>query len=172
MQRRSNYTNSPSGFYTFLVVVLVTMSGCTATSFLKEDETFYRKATIDFETQGRVGRKKSIRKDLELYINPKPNKRILGMRPGVWFYYIAGTPKKKKGLRSFIRNKLGTPPVLLNNVDPESTAKQLAGRLYNEGYFKSTVSASVKTKGKNSDVTYTVQLQKPFLLREINYPKG
>ncbi|HEY3401825.1 MAG TPA: BamA/TamA family outer membrane protein [Ohtaekwangia sp.] len=168
MQRRSDIGLK---WLAYLVLALLA-SGCTATSFLKEGDTFYRKTIIDFETQGRVGRKKSIRRDLETYIVPKPNKRFLGMRPGVWFYYIAGTPKKERGLKSFIRNKLGTPPVLMKDVDPENTARQLAIRLNNEGYFKSTVASSVKTRGKNSDVIYTVQLTKPFLLREIRYPKG
>src|SRR5688572_29175955 len=117
MQRKSNIAATAlfARFY-FYVILITIASGCTATRFLKDDETFYREAEIRFETTERVGRKNAIRRDLETFIYPKPNKRFLGMRPSVWFYYIAGTPKKKKGLKSFIRNKLGSPPVLLKDA--------------------------------------------------------
>src|SRR5688572_10973299 len=93
-------------------------SGCTATKFLKEGETFYSGAEIILKPQGKIGRKRELRNELETFIIPEPNKTFFGMRPAVWFYYAAGTPKKKKGLRNFIKNKLGTPPVLLKDATP------------------------------------------------------
>lgn len=92
------------------------------------------------------------------------------MRPGVWFYYVAGTPKKKKGLRNFIKNKLGQPPVLMKEVNPERTAKILDGQLFNEGYFKSSVQGESKIKGKEGKVIYTVQISRPYRLDSIRYP--
>ena len=89
-----------------LALFFICIWGCTATKFLKEGESFYGGHEINFDTQGkRVGRKKILKAELEEYIQPKPNKKFLGMRPSVWFYYIAGTPKKEKGIKSFIKNK-------------------------------------------------------------------
>jgi outer membrane protein insertion porin family len=151
--------------------VAIVLSGCQGTKFLKEGETLYTGSKINFETQGRrVGRKKVIEKELQDLIIPKPNSKVLGMRPGVWFYYAAGTPKKKKGLRSFIKNKLGQPPVLMKDVNPERTAKVLEGQLFNEGYFKSSVSAETRTKKKEGKVIYTVKISRPYRLDSIKYP--
>ena len=148
------------------------ITACSGSKFLKEGESFYTGADIQFDTQGRrVGRKKILRKELQEYITPKPNQKIFGMRPGVWFYFIAGTPKKEKGLKSFIKNKLGQPPVLITDATPERTAKTLNGQLVNEGYFQSQVSYEVKTKKKESKVIYKVILPRPYRLDSIRYPR-
>ncbi len=104
-------------------ILLLLLSACTGTKFLKEGETFYTGAQITFNSRERTWRKGDIRTELDELISPKPNTTVLGSRPGVWFYYIAGTPKKKRGgLRNFIRNKLGQAPVLLKDATPARTA--------------------------------------------------
>ncbi len=140
----------------FLLIISLNLWGCTGTKFLKENESFYTGAEINFDTQGkRVGRKKILREELQEYIQPKPNKKFLGMRSGVWFYFIAGTPKKEKGgLRNFIKKKLGKPPVLFSEAKPDRTAKTLNGQLHNEGYFQSKVSFETKSKKKETKVIY------------------
>ena len=148
---------------------IILLSGCTATKFLKEGETFYSGADIVIKPQGKIGGKRELRKELETLIIPEPNGTFLGMRPAVWFYYAAGTPKKKKGLRNFIKNKLGSPPVLIQDVTPGTTAQALEGQLNNDGYFKSDVNFEVKTKGKKSKVVYTVLLERPYRIKAINY---
>ncbi|HZB13741.1 MAG TPA: BamA/TamA family outer membrane protein [Chryseolinea sp.] len=158
----------------FLLIISVVLSGCTATKFLKENESFYGGAEIKFDTQGkRVGRKKILEEELQEYIQPKPNKKFLGMRPGVWFYFIAGTPKKEKGgLRNFIKKKLGKPPVLFSEATPDRTAKTLNGQLHNEGYFQSKASFETKTKRKETKVIYNIILPRPYRLDTIRYPRG
>jgi outer membrane protein insertion porin family len=156
----------------WLLIVFLFLSGCSSTRYLKENQTFYNGAEIEFNTEGpRVGRKKILRREMKEYISPKPNAKFLGSRPAVWFYFSEGNPKKKKGLKNYLKNKLGKPPVLLSDVTPDRTAKVLEGYLYNEGYFKSDVTTSVKTRKKESKVIYTVRLERPFRLRNIEYPK-
>jgi outer membrane protein insertion porin family len=156
----------------FIVLLGFYFAGCSGTKFLKENESFYTGGDVKLKPQGKVNRKKSIKKKLEEYITPKPNTVILGSRPGVWFYYKAGTPKKNKGLKHFIKTKLGQPPVLMSDVKPEQVAKTLGGQLYNNGYFGSKVDYRVKTKHKKSRVIYTVKLFPEYRLKEINYPKA
>ena len=134
------------GIMAFITLLL---ASCTGTKYLKEGEAFYNGAVINFETpQGRVGR--ILESELQTYINPKPNGKFLGSRPGVWLYYVAGTPKKKKGgIRNFLKYKLGDTPVLMSETTPDRTAKTLQGQLQNEGYFRSTVKSHVVTKVNN-----------------------
>jgi outer membrane protein assembly factor BamA len=173
MYRRTDFNAHP--FYAALALVVLVCSmlgGCTATKFLKEGETFYNGPEFQFETpDGPVRRKKILASELETYVNPKPNPKVLGSRPAVWFYFIAGTPKKKKGgLRNFIKNKLGQPPVLLKEATPDRTARLLEGQVNNEGYFRSKVKAEVVTKRKDSKVVYHITLNRPYRLRNIDYP--
>jgi outer membrane protein insertion porin family len=156
----------------FAILLAIHLLGCSGKSYLKENESFYDGSKIKFDTEGRrIKRKKAIEAELQELIAPKPNGKVLGMRPGVVFYYLAGEPKKKKGLKSFIRKKLGSPPVLIKDVNPQNTATLLAGTLNNKGYFKSTVSSEVKTKKKESTVIYTVKLKRPYRLDTIHYPR-
>lgn len=151
----------------FLVIML--MSNCTVTKYLKEGETLYTGSEIQLKPQGKIGSKQSIERGLEPLITPEPNKKFLGMRPSVWFYYVAGNPKKKKGLRNFIRRKLGSEPVLMNDVEPGKIAQALEIQLNNEGYFNSKVRFEVKTKRKKSTVIYTATVERPYHIRNINY---
>jgi len=157
----------------FLLIMIFNLLGCTGAKFLKGNESFYAGAEIHFDTQGqRVGRRKILREELQEYIRPKPNKKILGMRPSVWFYFIAGTPKKEKGgLRNFIKKKLGKPPVLFSEATPDRTAKTLNGQLINEGYFQSEVSFEIKAKKKETKVIYNVILPHPYHLDTIQFPR-
>lgn len=173
MQKRNNIILRPPVTRSIALLLLLSLASCTATRFLKENETFYTGADIRFDTKGRrIPRKGAIEEELQTYITPKPNSTILGMRPSVWFYYIAGKAKKEKGLRHFIKTKLGSPPVLLKDATPERTATMLAGQLNNEGYFRSTATSEVKTRKKESKVIYNIELTSPYRLDSIHYPKG
>lgn len=152
-----------------LLVVVGFLSGCTATKFLKEGETFYTGAQIDIDAKGKISDQGELKEQLHTLITPEPNGTFLGMRPAVWFYYKAGTPKKKKGFRNWVKTKLGSPPVLLKDATPEQTVQALEGQLNNEGYFKSKVTFEVKTKRKKSKVTYNVTLERPYRVKTVNY---
>ena len=179
MQRK----NKPAGFFfawvvwiraknvTILLCAATLLENCTATRYLKENQSFYTGAEIKMEGDKKEKGITRLKSDLKSFITPTPNGTVLGARPAVWLYYAAGTPKKKKGLRSFIKNKLGSQPVLLSNVDPEKTRRNLEGQLRNKGFFRSTVSEAIVTKHKNSKVVYTVSLMSPFRLQVINYIK-
>jgi outer membrane protein insertion porin family len=158
------------GLFWMIIALITSLYGCTGAKFLKDGETFYKGAKIRLDTHGkRGGRKKTLEKELQTLITPKPNNKILGMRPAVWLYYIAGNPKKKKGIRGFIKNKLGQPPVLLKDVMPGRTAKVLNSKLYNEGYFHATVRDSVKTRRMESTVIYVIDLPRAYYLDSISY---
>lgn len=155
----------------FLLVVLpIFMAACSGTKFISKNESFYAGAVIDIRSTQRVGNKKNIRRRLEQYVTPTPNTVIAGARPGVWFYSIAG--KKEKGIGAWIKKNLGQKPVLLSDAVPDRTAKLLQGQLNNHGYFKSVVTYNVKTKHQKSIITYVAQVQPPYQLQNIHYPRG
>jgi outer membrane protein insertion porin family len=83
-------------------VVIILLSGCSAMKYVPDDQVLYTGSDVKLVPQGRVRAKKKIKELIYSNINPEPNSSILGMRPGLWLYYVAGNPKKK-GLRSFIK---------------------------------------------------------------------
>jgi outer membrane protein assembly factor BamA len=155
----------------WLICTCCFLFSCTATSFLGNDEAFYNGASVKLRPHEKVKNKKSIRTKLETLVEPDPNTKILGMRPGVWLYFVTGEPEKPKGLRSWIKRKLGEPPVLMKDVNPERVTNNLQGTLFNDGYFESQVNYSLHQKSKKGYVDYEVDLYPAFLVNKINYPE-
>lgn len=153
-----------------LPALFLFLTACSATKYLKEDQSFYAGSEIKFHSKGRVGGKKELKRDLEAMIVPAPNTEILGMRPGVWLFFRERDADQKKGLKAFIRRKFGQVPILISDIKAEQTAKMLEGQLQNEGYFKSEVTHRIKQRKKESSVIYDVQLYPPYKLRNIVYP--
>ena len=78
-----------------------------------------------------------MKKQLAGSCQPKKNKMIFGMPYKVWWWYKIGEPKKQKGFKYWLRNKLGEEPVLSSRVKPTANALNMKAALQNEGYFES-----------------------------------
>src|SRR6185437_8397871 len=89
-----------------------------------------------------------LRSDLEDAVRPKPNTRFLGIPYKLNIYNLAGTPKKKKGLRVWLRNKVGEPPVLASSVNIEFNEQILTNIIENRGFFFPTVASKMVTGKK------------------------
>ncbi len=66
---------------------------------------------------------------------PRPNKSILGLKFKLWVYNMAGEPKKPKGLKHWLRTKVGEPPVLLSDVKLKYNNDVLTSYLISQGYL-------------------------------------
>lgn len=161
------------GLYAVCLLAGILLSGCSATSFLKEGESFYAGAKVNFDVHGNISGKKTLKSELEEMITPKPNATFLGARPGVWMYYATrgDDDSERKGFKGWLRKKFGREPVLLSDAKPEVTADVLKGNLFNRGFFESQVRSSVEKKKKKGYVIYDVDLYPPFTIREITVPR-
>ncbi|WP_150088565.1 translocation and assembly module lipoprotein TamL [Adhaeribacter rhizoryzae] len=152
------------------IFCLFYLSGCSGTSKLPEGKRLYTGANVKLESKEKIKDESALSTQLAATITPKPNTSFLGIRPGLFFYNLAGTPKKKKGLRSFIKNNLGEEPVFYDSVNNEHIAALMVNRLNNAGYFNSTVGYKENVKDKTVNVTYTAQVAKPYTISSIVYP--
>ncbi|MFN0081461.1 MAG: BamA/TamA family outer membrane protein, partial [Ferruginibacter sp.] len=113
---------------------------------------------------------KSLRKTLSLAASPKPNKFLLGQPYKVWFWYKIGEPKREKGLKAFLRNRLGEPPVLSSRVNAKATAENMASLMNNLGYFQTTVQGDTVNTGSYSvKATYKAQVQPQYSIGQIKW---
>jgi outer membrane protein insertion porin family len=155
-------------FVHYLLLFLLLLQGCTAIKMVPENKVLYTGSEVELIPQGRVRAKKKIKELLNSNILPKPNTTIFGMRPGLWFFYKAGNIEKK-GLRNFMRNKLGQAPVYMSDIDAKQIAQLLNGHLMNNGYFLSEVVSKVEIKEKKGTVTYTARVHPPYRFRDITF---
>lgn len=154
----------------FLIVILF-LSGCSGTKFLPEGELLYTGAKIKMEGNDPSKKeRKALKSELELLTRPKPNSSFLGMRPKLFFYNLAGKPKKEKGFRYWVKTKLGEPPVLYSKVDLEYNKSVLQNYSENNGYFNVKSTADSTRMGKRAKAIYTVKPNKRYFIQEVKFP--
>jgi outer membrane protein assembly factor BamA len=153
-----------------MLIFAFIVCGCSGTKHLPDGEKLYTGAEVKFTKQGDVPKTKALQIEVEKVIVPKPNSTFLGFfRPKLWFYMVTDTPKGK-GLRYFVKNKLGEPPVLLRKVDRVSTSSLIQNRLENNGYFRTDVNYKIEEKSKTAKIIYTAELHGPYRIDSISFP--
>lgn len=157
--------------FLFFSSFLLILFSCSNTKYLNQNEILYTGAdlTIDKE-KAAIG---DIRSEIEDVIVPEPNKAVFGfLRIKLWLYNIAGKPKKNKGIRYYIKNKLGRKAVLLRDVNAQRTSDLIRNRLYNNGFFFPHINyqIDIKEKKKKASVTYDVTLGPQYLINKVIYP--
>ncbi|MFB3386542.1 BamA/TamA family outer membrane protein [Flavobacterium sp. LAR06] len=155
----------------FIALSLFFVFGCSNTKYLPEGELLYTGGSVTVKDSViKKKERKELEKELEGLLRPKPNKGFLGLRPKLWFYNIAGEPKKQKGFRYWLRTKVGEPPVLFSKVDLDYNASVLRNFTENRGYFKTRVSADSTAKNKRATAEYTVIPKKQYIIKSVTFP--
>nr|WP_306454584.1 BamA/TamA family outer membrane protein [Flavobacterium agri] len=158
-------------FVSFVAVSFLVLS-CSNTRFLKEGELLYLGADVEVKSDS-LSRKerKAMRKELEALTRPRPNKSILGLRPKLYIWNLAGEPKKEKGFRNWLRTKVGEEPVLFHQVDLDYNADVLQSYAQNKGYFKAVVSADSTRRGKKAKANYVITPGPRYTIKSVTFPK-
>lgn len=158
--------------FPFFTLLLLFVMSCSNTKYLPEGELLYVGGDVKIEDK-EASRKerKVLRSQLEGMLRPKPNSNIFGLRPKLYIYNIAGEPKKAKGLRYWLRTKVGEPPVLFSQVDLDYNADVLRNYSDNKGYFKARVSADSTSRRKRAKAHYTVTTGKQYRIKSVTFPQ-
>lgn len=153
------------------IILVIFAFGCSNTKYLSEGQMLYTGAEVKVKdsTLSRSERKE-MEQEMEDLLRPRPNRKIFGLRAKLYFYNIAGEPKKSKGFRHWLKNKVGEPPVLFSQVDMDYNADLLQNYAENKGYFKTRTSADSTSRNRRASVNYTVTTGKRYTIRNVNYP--
>ncbi|OOV26373.1 hypothetical protein BXU11_12860 [Flavobacterium sp. LM5] len=155
----------------FILVALLALQSCSPTKNLAEGELLYTGAKVIIEGESSSKNKKALTAELNALTRPIPNQSLWGWYPKLAIYNLAGTPKKEKGLRHWLRTKAGEAPVLNAKFDPEYNRLVLQNHLENKGYFNTKTKVDTLVKGKTIRAVYTVNPSKPFTIKQIIFPQ-
>ncbi|MGI9526317.1 MAG: BamA/TamA family outer membrane protein, partial [Weeksellaceae bacterium] len=159
----------PLSYYIGIMIFAVGLTSC-GTANLKEGERLYTGADIIIDSDTLSKKDKNQLKDgLEGKITPKPNTSFLGMRPKLFIGNLMGDVEKKKGIRHWIKQKLGEEPVLLNQVDEDFNRDIIVNYSENKGYFNAQASYETKLKDKTAKVEYTVKPKNRYYIRNVAF---
>ncbi|MBX9449569.1 MAG: hypothetical protein KL787_07610 [Taibaiella sp.] len=153
----------------FILVSLFFFS-CSNTRYLGEGETLYKGAEVNILDSAMDKRlKKDLESELESYIRPVPNRSILGLKFRLWVWNVAGEPKKPKGIRNWLRTKIGEPPVLGEDVKLEMNNLVLEDQMFNKGFFYATSEGTKEEKKKRTKAIFDIMAGPRYHYRSIDY---
>ncbi len=150
-------------------ILAIFFSSCSVTKRLPAGESLYVGAKVKVMADSGISKTeiKNVETLLTGFVKPKPNSTLLGFSYKVWFYYLLGEPKSENGLRSFVRKRLGEPPVLASRSVTTANVKQIGFLLNNEGYFRSFATGELSDNKRKSTAIYTTTLHQRYFLDSI-----
>lgn len=153
-------------YHLFVVVLAVAfLSSCSVKKYMPAGEYLYRGGKVT--VQDSVGNKNisGLENELQSLFYPEPNTRILGLYPGLHYYYKAQKEKPNFIIR-FLNKKIGEEPAYFSDVKVENTKDLIENRLQNSGFFNSNISLSIikDSTSKTAKTNYEVSIGKPYQL--------
>jgi outer membrane protein assembly factor BamA len=148
---------------------LLFFASCSGLKYIPEGQKLYTGSKVKIEAPEKLRNQAALQTELTDLIRPQPNSSILGMRPKLYFWHLG--IGKEKGLKHFLADKLGEPPVLLTQVNPTKTSSLMVNRVQNRGYFHGAASGEVVTKDNTAQVNYTVRPGQQYTIQEIHFPE-
>jgi outer membrane protein insertion porin family len=157
-----------------LLIFFLFLFSCSNTKYLPPGEELYTGADVKIISEESIPEKNRIHSELDGVLRPQPNQNIFGIfRPSLRIYNLAGEPRRETGgIRRWIREKLGEPPVLLSEVSPTTNMRLIINRLENNGIFDPEVSYEIIRINRKASVQYFATVSRPYQIRQINLPKG
>jgi outer membrane protein assembly factor BamA len=162
LKKSNTYINlSRTGYCIFIILIYLFASACNPTKYVPDGESLLNDNHISIN-------KESIKKtDLLPYVKQVPNKRIFGARFHLGLYNLSNI-NKKKWPHSWLRS-IGEEPVIYDPYLTKKTQEQIKSYVNSKGYFDGNVTDTVLTAEKKSDVFYTVDLFRPYTIRNLTY---
>lgn len=156
-------------FIPLLACALMLMN-CTGVRKLPEGSLLYTGASVNI-SEDRKG-KNNLEQELEGKLLPNTNATVLGSRPRLWVYNLIDTLEKEKGLKYWLKTKVGNPPVLLQDVRTEQIRQSVENELYNKGFFQAHATREIIRKKKTARVNYQVRIQQPYRIDSVVYKQS
>lgn len=159
--RHKILTHNKRYFVPFCTLVIASLLySCSSTKHVPEDRYLLSRSKI--ETDNKVIDKQ----ELETYIRPKPNKRILGVKFYLGLYNLSGD--KDNRFNGWLQ-KIGEAPVLWDEFEIEKNNDRLKLYLKNKGYYYALINDTTRFQNKKAKVRYSVETGEPYIIRNIKY---
>ncbi len=156
--------------YILILSCLCAIMSCSVGKHLPPGTHLYKGATYDIVKEADNKTKpKKIKSILKGITSPVPNKTIFGWPYRVGLWYAVGEPKKQKGFKYWLRNKLGEPPVLSTALNVNANSANFQASLENKGYFKTSVGGDTTVKGYKVTANYKVELGIPYTINHFGW---
>lgn len=138
------------------------ISACNLAKKLPDNSYLLHKTKVNIDN------KKIDREELVSILKQTPNRKILALlRFHLWAYNFGN--KKETKIRSFFKNTIGEPPVILDESLTKKSKEQLEIYLKNKGYFNGNVTDTTLyfPNKKKAEVHYLIKANNPYTIKSI-----
>jgi outer membrane protein assembly factor BamA len=137
------------------------LCSCSITKFIPEGERLYSGATLEFKTDSSTEDRKVLKSELISVLQPEPNSTLLGMYPGLFYYYK--TRKENPGfINRWLYKQIGEEPVYQSDVKPFEVESILRNRLENNGFFYSNIASTFTETEHKASLSYSIATRTPY----------
>jgi hypothetical protein len=157
--------------FSLYIALMLFLGSCSLSKKIPQGRKLYNGAEVVIESpNGQFTKKEieSLKPQMTERIAPPTNSMVFGFPFKVWMYYAVGVPKKKKGIRNFLQNKLGQKPVFYEQSYAKLNQGNLVNLTENNGYFKSTISSETISKSYKTGIIYKVDLKPRYAVNQIS----
>lgn len=148
-----------------LFAIFIVMQSCGVKKYVPAEERLYTGADIEIISDSIIENQKQLESVLKEALRPKPNKKFLGMRPGLHFYYKM--QQEKPGfINKFLYKRMGEEPVYQSDVKPHEVSEILLNRMENRGFFYSSVLSEFEESEKEASLTYTLKAPAAYRMEQ------
>ena len=149
-----------------LLFILLAFSACRTTRTLQENEYLHRKNNIKFE-----GKNPGINEeDIHAILQPRPNKKFLGVVPlKIWFYNLGSMGKGKGKIKKWLREGIGEQPVLYDSMQVKNSLTEVTQYLKKVGYFNAEVNATTTFQNNKTHTKYYILPGEPYRIGNYFY---
>lgn len=145
------------------------ISGCTGLRKLPDGELLFSGGEIKYDSAHLLSNHREAQNELYSLIKT-PNSKLLWMRPFLSIYNMVGEPKKDKGIKYWLKYKLGEKPVLLSDLNLQQINAAMINRLENMGHFNARSSFTIQAKRKTAGINFLISPEAYYKIRTVHFP--
>lgn len=140
---------------------MLVFMACTGTGHLQKGEHLYAGAKINIVKPEKKWDTKLLKTDLKnTVILPRPNKKLLWMRPKLWIYNTFDN-RRKKSIGNFIANQFGEPPVYFDAKIAGRQRDLLTERAANDGFFNIKITSTERVGRHKIKILHEIRVESP-----------
>lgn len=158
-------------FFFVTVVLSMALSGCTGLGKLAEGEYIFTGTEINYDSVHLLSNRREAQSELDNLIKT-PNTKFLWMRPFLSIHNSVKEPKKEKGVRYWVKYKLGEIPVKLSDLNLPQINAAMVNRLNNLGHFEAEASFTTENTKRTAKVIFDIVVTQPYRIKSISFPES
>ena len=95
-------------------------------------------------------------------IEPEATRKFFFSRPGTWLYYQVDSLARDKGLKYFVKYRLGNKPSLLDEVNISENEEIIESRLKASGFLRAKAEARIDSTKNTAKIIYELYPNQPY----------